>query len=191
MPLETRRPGESALLLLDAVRLFEAMDVRYAVIGAMAASIHGVVRASLDADALLSVPTHRLDELEQAFRAAGFQTELRRGDPDDPIAAVLALTDSFENRVDLLVGLRGVDPALFSRTITVEFHGRPLHIVGLEDFIAMKIFAGAPQDLSDARHALAVGGDALDAALLRRTASRYGKSAAAALEKLLAEKPAK
>jgi hypothetical protein len=185
--MRTRSPGESALLLLDAVGVLQSKNVRYAVIGAMAASIHGVVRASLDADALLSVPTHRLEELEREFNAAGFETELRHGDSDDPIAAVLALTDSFGNRVDLLIGLRGFDPALFSRTIEVEFHRESLHIVGLEDFIAMKVFAGASQDLSDARRALAAAGDALDTDLLRRVALRYGKVSAETLEKLLAE----
>jgi len=31
-----------------------------------------------------------------------------------------------------------------------------LRVIGLEDFIAMKVFAGGPQDLEDARRAIAV-----------------------------------
>ena len=52
--MRTSRSGESALLLLDVVDRLLAQKIDYAVIGALAASIHGVVRASMDADVLLS-----------------------------------------------------------------------------------------------------------------------------------------
>jgi hypothetical protein len=42
-------------LLLDAVDLMATQRIDYAVVGAMAASVHGAVRASLDADAVLSL----------------------------------------------------------------------------------------------------------------------------------------
>ena len=103
--MRTRASGESTLLLLDAVQILRAEKVDYAIVGAMAASVHGVIRASRDADALLSISTSALKGLEQSFKAAGFATELRRGDMTDPIGAVLTLHDEFENRVDLLVGL--------------------------------------------------------------------------------------
>ena len=68
---------------------------------------------SMHADAVLSLTTRALAELEPQLRAAGFRTELRLGDADDPIAAVLALSDELGNRVDLLVGLRGLEAAAF------------------------------------------------------------------------------
>lgn len=55
----------------------------------------------------------------------------------------------------------------------------------MEDFVAMKLFAGGPQDLSDAALAVVAAGDALDVPLLKRLASGYGHSAVEALEKLL------
>lgn len=87
------------LLLLDAVQVLHAEKVDYAVIGALAASVHGLVRASPDADALLSINPSTPTRLEGRFKAAGFHTELRRGDADDPISAVLALHDGFEKDV--------------------------------------------------------------------------------------------
>jgi hypothetical protein len=42
--------GESALLLLDVVELLGRRGIEYAVIGALAASVHGAIRASMDAD---------------------------------------------------------------------------------------------------------------------------------------------
>jgi hypothetical protein len=52
--MRTTRSGESALLLLDVIDLLSAGNIEYAVIGALAASIHGAVRASMDADVVLS-----------------------------------------------------------------------------------------------------------------------------------------
>jgi hypothetical protein len=66
--------------MLDVVAVLRSQGIGYALIGAMAASVHGVVRASLDADAMLSLPLSALPVLERTFQAAGFRTELRRGD---------------------------------------------------------------------------------------------------------------
>lgn len=183
--MRTTRAGQSALLLLDAVDVLTARKIPYAVIGAMAASVHGIVRASMDADAVLSLTIQETPTLEREFRAAGFPTELRRGDPDDPIPGVLSLTDAYNNRVDLLVGIRGLDPAAFSRTVELLFHGTALRVVGLEDFIAMKSLAGGPQDLTDALAAITAAGDRLNQLLAKELAQRFGRDALATLERLL------
>jgi hypothetical protein len=116
--MRTRGPGEAALLLLDVASVLRSESIDYAVIGAMAASVHGLVRASVDADAILFISAAELAALEKNFKSADFQTELRRGDPDDPIEALLELTDGYGNRVDLLVGLRGLEREAFSRRLT-------------------------------------------------------------------------
>jgi hypothetical protein len=183
--MRSKGVGQSALLLLDAIAVLTSEKIDYAVIGAMAASIYGIVRASIDADAVLSMAPQRQSDLERKFKAAGFKTELRLGDTDDPIPALFQLTDSFENRVDLLVGLRGLEPTAFSRTIDVPFQGVALRVIGREDFIAMKVFAGGPQDILDARAAIDAARESLDLVLLRRLAQRYGGAAADALEALL------
>lgn len=171
--------------MLDAVAVLRSQGIGYALIGAMAASVHGVVRASLDADAVLSLPLSALPGLERTFQATGFQTELRCGDADDPIGSLLELRDEFGNRVDLLVGLRGLEDAAFARAIEVAFEGETLRVVSREDFIAMKVFAGGPQDIADAANALEVAADSLDLVLLRRLAERFGRATARCLETLL------
>jgi hypothetical protein len=50
-------------------------------------------------------------------------------------------------------------------------------VAGLEDFIAMKTFAGGPLDLVDARRAIAVSRELLDVDLLLRLATQFGKDA--------------
>ena len=171
---------------MDAVAVLEIEKIDYAVIGAMAASLYGVVRASLDADAVMSLTVQEAPALEKNFRAAGFLATLNRGDLEDPIPAVLSVADSFQNRVDLLVGLRGLESAAFARAIEVSFQGASLRFIGREDFVAMKVFAGGPQDIADAKAAISAARASLDAALLRRLAKQFGRDAAELLEELLA-----
>jgi hypothetical protein len=184
--VRTQRAGQSALLLLDAVEILQREHVGYAVIGAFALSVHGAVRASTDVDALLATTPERLAKLSTLFDRAGFATELRRGDVDDPIPAMLVLRDAYSNQVDLLGGLRGMDPGVFSRTLEVPFMGVNLHIVGREDFIAMKCFAGGPQDLLDAESAYRSAPGPIQMDLLRAVTRRFGRDAADRLEQLLA-----
>jgi predicted nucleotidyltransferase len=183
--MRTHAAGQSALLLLDVVDILSEQEIDYAVIGALAASVHGAIRATTDADLLLSVARARLTKLENVFRSAGFETELRRGDLEDPIPALLSARDRYGNRVDLLAGLRGLDPGAFARAIEVPFQGATLRVVGREDFIAMKCFAGGPQDLADARQAVATADRPLDVGILRRLARRFGRAAADHLEQVL------
>ncbi|MCU0976265.1 MAG: hypothetical protein MUC71_08135 [Steroidobacteraceae bacterium] len=183
--MRTRQAGESALLLLDAIDLLQQSGIAYAVVGAMAAAVHGVVRASMDADAVVLLPVQRVAELERQYRASGFATVMRRGDAEDPIGAVLALHDAFGNRVDLLFGLKGLGADAFGRTITVPFQDRDLLVIGREDFVAMKVFAGGPLDLLDAERALAAAGGDLDPELLRRVAAGYGPGVLSQLEALI------
>lgn len=63
--MRAQRPGESALLLLDAIDSLSRSGVSYAVVGAMAASVHGVVRASMDADAILALHSDELAAVER------------------------------------------------------------------------------------------------------------------------------
>ena len=179
-------PGQSLLLLLDVVALLDEQGIDYGVVGALAASVYGTVRATTDADAIVSVSPPKLAGLERKLRKAGFAADLHRGDSDDPIPALIAISDRFGNRVDLLGGLRGLDPEAFERTISVAFSGTNLRIIGREDFIAMKCFAGGPQDMADAQEAFRAAEPAIDLDLVRRITRRFGRPAADALERLLA-----
>jgi len=184
--MRTNRAGQSALLLLDVIEILKRENVDYVVIGAFALSAHAVVRASSDVDALLYISYTRLTKLSSICESAGFTTMLRPGDADDPILGMLVLGDSHGNRVDLLGGLRGLDPKIFSRAIEVMFLNENLRIVGREDFIAMKCFAGGPQDVADARSAYQAAQVPVDLDLLRTATRRFGRDAADKLEEVLA-----
>ena len=65
-------PGESSLLLLKVIKLLDKLRIPYAVVGAFAASYYGLVRASLDADAIISVTGHeeKLVQLSASLKKA-------------------------------------------------------------------------------------------------------------------------
>lgn len=185
--MKAKGPGQSALLLLDVISLLNKRHIPYAIIGAFAASFHGVVRASMDADAVISLQPGQTDikVLLDELRKAGLKSSYRKGDLKDPVGAVVNVEDRFRNRVDLLMNIRGVTEAIFSRTVEAEFMKARIRLVGIEDFIAMKIFAGGPQDLSDAAGVLKVSFDRIHLTLLKELAQRHGKGASVKLESLL------
>ena len=185
--MRTSAPGQSALLMADVAELLSKQGVRYAVIGAMAAAVHGVVRASLDADAVVALEVREAQALRQALIEAGYEAAVRTGDADDPIPGLLEIKDRHGNRVDLLLGLRGMDPELLNRTRQVRLADATLEIVGREDFIAMKAFAGGPVDLADARAIIDLDRGSLDLELLRRLAQRFGRDAVRVVQELVGD----
>ncbi|MBS0373687.1 MAG: hypothetical protein JSR73_03865 [Proteobacteria bacterium] len=184
--MRTTKSGQSALLLLDVVEILRREHVDYAVIGAFALAVLGVVRATTDVDALIFTKPGRLAKLRRPFSRAGFHIELRSADEDDPVFGLLILSDDFGNHVELLGGLRNLDPGTLSRTLKVEFRGETVNVVGREDFIAMKCFAGGPQDLLDARSAYQSAPGPVDLDLLRLVTRRFGREAADRLEEVVA-----
>jgi predicted nucleotidyltransferase len=183
--VRTTRRGQSVVLLLDVVDVLRGLQFDYAVIGAVAATVHGTMRVSQDADVLLSGAPADGPTVERAFKNAGFRTTFNRGDPEDDIPGLLRVADEYGNQVDLLLGLKGLDRKVFSRTIEVAFQGVPLRFIGREDFIAMKVFAGGPIDLQDAERAVAANPQSLDVALVRRLAAGFGREASVRLESIL------
>jgi hypothetical protein len=151
----------------------------------MAAAVHVVVRASLYADAVVVLQVREAQAPRQTLVEEGYEAVLRTGDVDDPIPALLKVDDSHGNRVYLLIGLRGMDPELMNRTRQGRLAETILEIVGREDSIAMKAFAGGPVDLAHARAVIDLDRESLDLDLLRRLAQRLGRDAARTVEGLV------
>jgi hypothetical protein len=176
-------------LLLDIIDILGELGVPCAVVGALAVSYHGIPRSTTDADATiwLSGTGKSAQDVCDKLVNTGYQAKLSRGDVDDPISGVIAVHDVHDNRADLLIGVRGMDPDVRSRCASTALLDSPVSIIGAEDLIAMKVFAGGPQDLEDVRGILQVSGELLNMDLLHELARRYGTDAATSLSSLLAE----
>lgn len=167
--------------------MLERLKIPYAIIGAFAASFYGLVRASLDVDAVISIDREeRIAELLALFKKEGLKAKFTRGDFNDPVDSVINIEDKFRNRVDLLTGIRGMDKRVFNRAVTSSFLNVPLRLISVEDFIAMKIFAGSPKDIEDVLGVLKVSENKIDISLLKKLTLHYGKKELARVEKILA-----
>ena len=184
-------PGESSLLLLKIVKLLNKLNISYAVVGAFAASFYGLVRASLDADAVISVGQNeqRFNQLLSSFKKAALKVKIRRGDFQDPIRCVINIEDKFQNRVDLLIGIRGMKQDAFHRVKKTSFLHVSIKIISMEDFIAMKIFAGSAKDIQDAIGVLSVSGQKIDLNFLKKLTAQYGKDCTQILHTILKAPP--
>jgi len=78
-----------------------------------------------------------------------------------------------------------MDDKVFTRTTEFKFMDATIRIIGLEDFIAMKIFAGSPKDMEDAKAALEISSADVDMPLLKKLTLQYGKNELQKLESLV------
>ena len=189
--MRTTGPDQPEQILLDVTALLTGLGIPYAVVGALAVSFYGVPRATADAGSVVwmrNTGKSALD-LRDSLTTSGYRTELKQGDIDDPILQSIRAEDEYQNRIDLLLGIRGMDPDAVHRCVSPTLFGSTLQIIAPEDLIGMKIFAGGPQDLEDVRGILQVSRERLDADLLRRVARRYGADVARTLDELLQQFP--
>jgi len=175
--MRAKESGQSPLLLLDVIDILNKEKVPYVVIGAMAVSCYGVMRSSLDADAIIRMMEDRgdKDKLRRAFNKAGLNVVIKKGNHEDPLVGVILIEDNFGNHVDLLLGIKGVDNNLFKRVVPIEFQGETINMVSVEDLIVMKIYAGSIKDLADVKGILAVSKDTIDKKKLLGLARNFGK----------------
>ncbi len=184
--MRTTASGQSALLLLDVIDTLNKRQILYAIIGAFAASFYGMVRASLDTDAVISIHSHQdTANLCADLRTKGLSVEHRSGDQSDPISAVINIEDRFHNRVDLLIGIRGMAQEAFNRVQEAQFMGSSIKVISQEDFIALKIFAGSPKDIGDIIGVLNVSGQKIDLNVLKKLTAQYGADCVQKLQELL------
>jgi len=179
--------GQSALLLMDVIDVLLKRHIPYAVVGAMAASYYGIPRASMDADAVISLKRKRamIDELKESFSLAKLKVIVKMGDDEDPLIGLILIEDEFGNQVDLILGIKGMQESVFKRIRKASFQNAEINMIGLEDFIAMKIFAGSPKDINDVKGALELSGEDIDFKLLRKLTLAYGEKEVSKLEGLI------
>jgi len=185
--MKAKSDSRTASLLFDVIGVLLKQKVPYAIIGAFAASFYGVIRASMDIDTIISLnaSTMTAQDLVCLFRKTGLQCDYRQGDYDDPLLGVIKISDKYNIRVDLITGIKGMDEGAFKRKVAVTFLKHKIYLIGIEDFIAMKIFAASPKDIEDAAGVLRVCRKNIDIALLKNLTLKYGKKEAKILESLL------
>ncbi|MDX2167806.1 MAG: hypothetical protein SF182_12105 [Deltaproteobacteria bacterium] len=144
----------------------ERAGVPCAVIGGVALGAHGIARATLDTDVLVTDPT----VLSAAFwprRKTVPTPMIRRGAADDPLVGVASLRTDGE-QVDVVVGRGAWMAAMLTRRIWAGTGRSKLPIVDRADLVLLKLYAAGPQDLLDVRLLLQADRSALRRAVESR-----------------------
>lgn len=140
------------------------IPIPFALIGGLAVSAWGVVRATQDIDLLADSTPSPLrdralrDNLQKFFVEGDCSAEWRVGEADDPIPLLLRLELLRPARTvaaDILWAHKRWQQEALSRKITIKISGLELFVLHPEDLILMKLEAGGPQDLLDVEALLA------------------------------------
>ena len=129
---------------------FDCHDVRYVVIGGVAAILHGVPRATFDLDILIEATPQNAKRLLEALAEAGLGTSALTNE-EELLANVITV---FEDRVriDVQTSTPGITfGEAWNRREEMNFQGQRFHVLRKEDVIATKLAAGRQVDLEDVR----------------------------------------
>ena len=146
---EVREGGMLSLLK----RVFDALNrhqVRYLVVGGVAAIVHGLPRATFDLDIWIAPDEDNARCLLQALEEAGFGTATLT----TPRAVVEHEITVFQDwiRVDVFTRIPGLTfDSAWERRDLVQAQGARFWVLSLDDLITAKKASGRPQDLEDAR----------------------------------------
>lgn len=132
-----------------AARL-EERNVGCAVIGAVAAAVHGYSRATLDVDFLVLDPCVLDPQFWNGFEPA---PDIRRGDPFDPLLGVVRWRTGSSDAADVVVGKGARLRRVLERARKDVETGLP--IASALDVCLLKLDAGGGQDLLDVSNLIA------------------------------------
>ena len=136
--------------LQGVFRSFQQHDVKYVVIGGIAAILHGVPRATFDVDILIEATPDNAQRLLDALLDAGLGTAALTS-PGDVLANEITVFKD-RVRVDVQTSTPGLQFAeAWSRRQTMRYQGQAFYILTKDDLIRSKRAAGRPVDLEDVR----------------------------------------
>jgi hypothetical protein len=129
---------------------FQKNDVRYLVIGGIAAVLYGVPRATFDLDVLIEPTLENARRLLQAMSEAGLGTASLASADEVLSTEITIFTDRI--RLDVQTSTPGiVFEEAWQRRVTMNYKGQALEVVSLADLIASKRASGRDVDLEDVR----------------------------------------
>ena len=136
--------------LPDVFRCLHARDVRYVVIGGVAAIVHGVPRTTFDVDLLIEASEENAARLLAALSDAGIGSATLTN-PKDLLAHEITIFRDVV-RIDVRTRTPGVDFAgAWGRRIERDVSGTKYWLLSRPDLIASKRAAARPKDLEDVR----------------------------------------
>lgn len=129
---------------------FQKHNVKYVVIGGIAAILHGVPRATFDLDILIEATPENSQRLLDALLDAGLGTAVLTTVEDLLSHEITIFRDKI--RIDVQTETPGIRFAeAWEKRETMNYEGQSFFVVTREDLIASKLAAGRSVDLEDVR----------------------------------------
>jgi hypothetical protein len=144
-----------------AIDILKELGVEYAVSGMIAGAVYGHVRVTADVDILVSVDKEKWEEVIRRFLESGFV--FRSENFHMLEIATLKTLECFG--VVLIVE---DDREVFERARELQYHGKTLILVSLEDLIRNKLRFRRGKDLLDLRALLEINASKIDWGYLER-----------------------
>lgn len=139
------------------VRVLQFLGAPFALIGAHAMAARGYPRFTVDVDLLTS--DHRVlgSDIWTGLERERAAVDIRRGDPDDPLAGVVHILLPDGTDVDLVVARWTWEADVIERAEEMSLGGVTMRVPQVSDLILLKLAAGGFIDLQDAAALLALG----------------------------------
>ena len=134
----------------DVFKSLRSHDVRYVVIGGIAAILHGVPRATLDLDILIEASNQNAEALLKALEEAGMGTALMIS-PEQLLKNEVTIFNDCV-RLDVQTATPGIDfDEVWANRETMHYKGTEFPVLSVSDLLKSKLAAGRPVDLQDVR----------------------------------------
>ena len=135
-------------LLKNVFASLNAHDVRYVVIGGIAAVLYGVPRATFDLDLLIQATPENAAKLLDALYEAEISSAALVSPEEILSNDITVFKDRI--RIDVQTHTPGLHfDIAWERKTTMTYQGQRFYVVSLDDLVASKIAAGRPKDLED------------------------------------------
>lgn len=129
---------------------FRKNDVKYLVIGGIAAVLYGVPRATFDLDILIEPSAANTERLLRAMIEAGLGTAALTNVDEVLSQEITIFKDKV--RLDVQTSTPGISfEDAWRRRVTMNYRGQTLEVVSLPDLITSKRASGRDVDLEDVR----------------------------------------
>lgn len=133
----------------EFLKLLEANDVRYLLVGGYAVGLYGYPRPTGDIDIWVSNAPENAERAVEALRQFGFASP-------ELSPALLTLEKSIIRmgvppfKIEVITYIDGVNfGECFPRRSRVEIDGCPVNVIGRDDLLKNKKASGRPKDLDD------------------------------------------
>jgi hypothetical protein len=136
--------------LKDVFKSFQKLEVKYVVVGEIAAILYGAPRATFDLDILIESSAENAQRLLDALLEAGLGTAFLT-DVDKLLANEITVFND-KIRLDVQTSTPGLNfQEVWDRRVTMNYQGQDFFVISKEDLISFKQASSRDVDLEDIR----------------------------------------